>query len=150
VTPALEGTRPDGNGADVDDDSVEREIEAVVTAGDESRDTPALIAPAPTPTLSATDVKGMFTGLTVRRTDRGGLVIEAPPEIAATPRRPLLRHGATPPRGGSAGRGGGCRAGNVPEERADPGPTPPSPILTVGLVPRRVARGRDSRSLAAA
>ncbi len=85
VTPALEGTpRRAGDAADVDDDSAEREIEAVVTAGDESLDTRAVIVPEPTPTLSAADVRRLFTGLTVQRTDRGGLVIEAPPETAST------------------------------------------------------------------
>jgi hypothetical protein len=85
VTPALEGTpRRDGGAADVDDESAEREIEAVVTAGDESLDTPALILPEPTPTLSVTDVRRLFTGLTVQRTDRGGLMIEAPAETAST------------------------------------------------------------------
>jgi hypothetical protein len=84
VAPALEAAPPRvGDAADVEDDPAEREIEALVTAGDESRDTPAPVRAA-TPTRSATDVQRLFAGLTARRTDRGGLVIEAPPE---TPRR---------------------------------------------------------------
>jgi hypothetical protein len=84
VTPALEGTPRNGKPPDMDDDSAEREIDAVVTAGDESRDTAALIVQEPAPALSATGVMQLFTGLTVQRTDRGGLVIEAPPETAST------------------------------------------------------------------
>jgi hypothetical protein len=84
VTPALEGTPRNGRPPDMDDDSAEREIEAVVTAGDESRDTGALTVQEPAPALSATGVMQLFTGLTVQRTDRGGLVIEAPPETAST------------------------------------------------------------------
>lgn len=34
--------------------------------------------------VSATDVTSLSTDLTVQRTDRGGLVIEAPPETAST------------------------------------------------------------------
>jgi ATP-dependent helicase YprA (DUF1998 family) len=85
VAPALEPAPPRGGEAsDVEDDPAEREIEALVTAGDESRDAPAPTAPEPTPTPSATDVQRLFSGLTVRRTGRGGLVIEAPPETAST------------------------------------------------------------------
>ncbi len=84
VAPALEPPPPRGReAADVDDDPAEREIEALVAAGDESRDAPPLTAPEPTPPL-ATDVQRLFSGLTVQRTARGGLVIEAPPETAST------------------------------------------------------------------
>lgn len=84
VAPALEAAPPRaGDAADVEDDPAEREIEALVTAGDESRDTPAPV-PEATPTPSATDVQRLFAGLTVQRTGRGGLVIEAPPETAST------------------------------------------------------------------
>ena len=68
----------------MEDDSTEREIEALVAAGDESRDAPAPTAPEPTPVPSAADVQRLFSGLTVQRTGRGGLVIEAPPETAST------------------------------------------------------------------
>jgi helicase-like protein len=83
VAPAL-GSAPTrgGESSDVEDDPAEREIEALVTAGDESRDAPAPTAPEPTP--SAADVQRLFSGLTVQRTGRGGLVIEAPPETAST------------------------------------------------------------------
>ena len=85
VAPALGPAPPRGREtADAEDDPAEREIEALVTAGDESRDAPAPTAPEPTPTPSAADVQRLFSGLTVQRTGRGGLVIEAPPETAAT------------------------------------------------------------------
>jgi len=84
VTPALEPA-PAARGveaADSEDDATEREIDAIVTAGDESRDAPAPAPPEPPPL--APPVQGLFSGLTVHRTARGGLVIEAPPETAAT------------------------------------------------------------------
>jgi hypothetical protein len=85
VAPALGPAPPSGREvADVEDDPAEREIEALVTAGDESRDAPAPTAPEPAPTPSAADVQRLFSGLTVQRTGRGGLVIEAPPETAST------------------------------------------------------------------
>jgi len=70
--------------ADSEDDSTEREIDAIVTAGDESRDAPAPAAPEPEPPALARDVQRLFSGLTVQRTARGGLLIEAPPETAST------------------------------------------------------------------
>ncbi|HSC27113.1 MAG TPA: hypothetical protein VLD67_07555 [Vicinamibacterales bacterium] len=85
VAPALGPAAPRGKeAADVEDDPAEREIEALVTAGDESRDAPAPTAPEPTLTPSAADVQRLFSGLTVQRTGRRGLVIEAPPETAST------------------------------------------------------------------
>jgi superfamily II DNA or RNA helicase len=85
MAPALEPAPPrGGDAADrEDDDPAEREIEALVTAGDESRDAPAPPAPGPAPTPSAADVQRLFSGLTVQRTPRGGLAIEAPPETAS-------------------------------------------------------------------
>jgi len=68
----------------VDDDPAGREIDALVTAGDESRDTPAPTAPEPMAAPSAADVQRLFAGLTVRRTGGGGLVIEAPPATHVT------------------------------------------------------------------
>jgi len=83
VAPALGPVPPRGReAAEAEDDPAEREIEALVTAGDESGDAPAPTAPEATP--SAADVQRLFSGLTVQRTDRGGLVIEAPPETAST------------------------------------------------------------------
>lgn len=68
-----------------EDDGAEREVEAAMTAGDESRDVPpATIAAAPEPMDSAAAIEGLVAGVTVRRTSSGGLVIEAPPEAAAT------------------------------------------------------------------
>jgi hypothetical protein len=85
VAPALGPAPPrGGEAADVEDDPAEGEIEALVAAGDESRDAPTPTAPEPTPTPSAADVERLFAGLTVQRTDRGSLVIEAPPESAST------------------------------------------------------------------
>jgi hypothetical protein len=85
VTPALEPATPRGReAADVEDDPAEREIDAVVTAGDESRDPLAPAVPEPMAAPSAADVQRLCSGLTVQRTDRGGLVIEAPPETAST------------------------------------------------------------------
>ena len=83
VAPALGPVPPRGReAAEAEDDPAEREIEALVTAGDESGDAPAPAAPDATP--SAADVQRLFSGLTVQRTGRGGLVIEAPPETAST------------------------------------------------------------------
>ena len=88
VTPAIGPTPPRGReAADVEDDPAEREIEALVTAGDESRDAPAPSASEQTPTPSAADVQRLFSGLTVQRTSRGGLVIEAPHADADRGRR---------------------------------------------------------------
>jgi hypothetical protein len=84
VTPALPSGPPRGREADVEDDPAEREIDALVTAGDESRDAPAPTAPEPMPAPSAAGVQRLFSGLTVQRTGGGGLVIEAPPETAST------------------------------------------------------------------
>jgi hypothetical protein len=85
VAPAREPAPPRGRETpEAEDDPAEREIEALVTAGDESRDAPAPTAPESTPTPSAAAVQRLFSGLTVQRTDRGGLVIEAPPETAST------------------------------------------------------------------
>ena len=66
--------------AEADDSSQEREIDAVMAAGDEARDGRVRAAPAP----SARDVQDLFSGLKVQRTAQGGLVIEAPPETAST------------------------------------------------------------------
>ncbi|MBI3047738.1 MAG: DEAD/DEAH box helicase [Acidobacteria bacterium] len=67
-----------------EDDGAEREIEAVVAAGDESCDVAGATAPGPEPMPSAADIQRLVSGLTVQRTAGGGLVIEAPPETAST------------------------------------------------------------------
>jgi len=92
-----------------EDDGAEREIEAVVAAGDESRDVAlATIATAPEPADSAAAIQRLVAGVTVRRTAGGGLVIEAPPETASTlgalfsGMAQLLQAAATPP---ATGRG---------------------------------------------
>ena len=78
-----------------ENDGAEREIEAVVAAGDESAD-------------SAAAIQRLVAGVTVRRTASGGLVIEAPPEAASTlgalfsGMAQLLQAAATPP---ATGRG---------------------------------------------
>jgi superfamily II DNA or RNA helicase len=85
VAPVSEPMRaPGGEARDGEDDPSEREIDALVTAADESRDAPASTPAEPgSPTL-AHDVPALLTGLTVRRTAQGGLVLEAPPETAST------------------------------------------------------------------
>jgi hypothetical protein len=67
-----------------EDDGAEREIEAVVAAGDESRDVTIATATAPEPSDSAAIIQHLVAGVTVQRTASGGLVIEAPPETAST------------------------------------------------------------------
>jgi hypothetical protein len=69
---------------DPDDDGAEREIEAVVAAGDESGDAAGAALPGAEPMPSAADIQRLVSGLTVRRTAGGGLVREAPPETAST------------------------------------------------------------------
>lgn len=74
--------------------AVEAELDDVVSAADESQDSPIrprrpgadtaagpLIPGALPP---AGDIRTLFSGLKVRRTDDGGIRIEAPPETAAT------------------------------------------------------------------
>ena len=65
-----------------DDDAAEREIEAVVAAGDESGD--VAIATVPEPSDAAATLQRLVAGVTVRRTANGGLLIEAPPDAAST------------------------------------------------------------------
>jgi superfamily II DNA or RNA helicase len=85
VAPAPERAPARGvEAAEADDGPAEREIDAIVAAGDESRDARGPGAPEPAPPPSAVDVQKLFSGLTVQRTAYGGLVIEAPPETAAT------------------------------------------------------------------
>ncbi len=67
-----------------EDDGAEREIEAVVAAGDESCDVAGAAAPKTEAMLSAAEIQRLVSGLTVQRTASGGLVIEAPPDTAST------------------------------------------------------------------
>jgi len=95
-----------------EDDGAEREIEAVVAAGDESCDVAIATATAPEPADSAATIQRLVAGVTVQRTASGGLVIEAPPETASTlaalfsGMAQLLQAAAAPPvtGGGPGGR----------------------------------------------
>jgi hypothetical protein len=94
-----------------EDDSAERAIEAVVAAGDESRDGPSAAAAGPDPLPSHADIERLLSGLRVQSTASGGLVIEAPPDTASTlaalfaGMAQLLRANAAPPaRGGDFGK----------------------------------------------
>jgi superfamily II DNA or RNA helicase len=107
VGPALaapgEGAAADPDAPPADDAAADREIEAMVSAGDESRDAPVPAAPGPGPLPSAAEVQRLFAGLGVQRTPHGGLVIEAAPETASTlaalfaGMAQLLQAAATPP-----------------------------------------------------
>ena len=86
TTPAAARPPGDVNGLeDVPvDDGAERDIEAVVAAGDESRDAPGAAAAGTEPIPSKADIERLVSGLRVQHTAGGGLLIEAPPETAAT------------------------------------------------------------------
>jgi hypothetical protein len=93
MTPALEPApaarggepaEPEDEPAEPEDEPAEREIDALVSAGDESRDAPPAAPPEPARPGFAPDVQQLFSGLSVQRTAAGGLVIEAPPETAST------------------------------------------------------------------
>jgi SNF2 family DNA or RNA helicase len=60
----------------------EREVERVIEAADETRDPRGEPEPSALPATDA--VSRLFASLQLRQTERGGLVIEAPPETAAT------------------------------------------------------------------
>lgn len=94
-----------------EDDGAEREIEAVMAAGDESRDGPGAADARPEPIPSTADIERLVSGLRVQHTASGGLLIEAPPETASTlaalfsGMAQLLRAAAAPPvTGGDPGR----------------------------------------------
>ncbi len=86
-----------------EDDGAEREIEAVVASGDESCDVAGVGAPGAELMASPAEIQRLVSGLTVQRTASGGLVIEAPPQIASTlaalfsGMAQLLQAAATPP-----------------------------------------------------
>jgi helicase-like protein len=84
VAPTLAPAQTCAAVAAPEDDAAESEIDAVVAAGDESRDTPGAAAPVPEPIPSAAEIQRLVSGLTVQRTANGGLVILAPPETAST------------------------------------------------------------------
>ena len=56
----------------------------MVAAGDESRDAPGIAGPPLEPMPSAAEIQRLVSGVTVRRTAQGGLVIEVPREAAST------------------------------------------------------------------
>jgi hypothetical protein len=60
-------------------------VETKLAAADESGDTEAAVEAAVEPgrVPSAAQIEGLFAGLSVRTSPRGGVVIEAPPEAAA-------------------------------------------------------------------
>ena len=85
VAPATSPALAHGEDVGVsDDDGAERQIEAVVAAGDESCDVAGSAVPGTEPILSAAEIQRLVSGLAVQRTASGGLVIEAPPETAST------------------------------------------------------------------
>jgi superfamily II DNA/RNA helicase len=84
VEPALAPAQTSADVAAPEDDASEREIDAVVAAGDESRDAAGTTAMRPEPIPSAPEIQRLVSGLTMQRTANGGLVIEAPPETAST------------------------------------------------------------------
>ena len=67
-----------------EDDAAEREIEAVVAAGDESRDVAMATATVARAGGFGRHIQRLVAGVTVRRTASGGLIIEAPPDTAST------------------------------------------------------------------
>jgi superfamily II DNA or RNA helicase len=79
LTPA-----PAGAVAESEDGATERDLDAVVAAGDESHDRDGRTSPVTEPMTTATDIQRLLSGLTVHRTSSGGLSIEAPPETAST------------------------------------------------------------------
>ncbi len=82
VAPSPAQTRAETVAAPEDDGS-ESEIDAVVAAGDESRDAPGAVTTMPGPAPSVADIQRLVAGLTVQQTADGGLVVEAPPETAS-------------------------------------------------------------------
>ena len=85
VAPAISrgSTRAEHVGAR-EDDGAEREVDAVVAAGDESHDGAIAAPTAPDASDSAAIIQHLVAGVTVQRTASGGLVIEASPESAST------------------------------------------------------------------
>jgi len=85
VAPAISSATARAEDVNVSEDGgAEREIDAVVAAGDESRDARGVGASRAAPMPSAAGIQRLVSDLIVRRTNSGGLVIEAPPETAST------------------------------------------------------------------
>ena len=85
VAPAIRPRRRCAEDVSVaEDDGAEREIEAVVAAGDESRDVAIAVPLSPSRRIRRPPSSVSSPVVTVRRTASGGLVIEAPPEAAST------------------------------------------------------------------
>jgi hypothetical protein len=85
VAPAVSPvTARSEDASEPEDDGAEREIEAVVAAGDESRDAPGAAAAGLESIPSNGEIQRLVSGLRVQHTASGGLIIEAPPEIAST------------------------------------------------------------------
>jgi hypothetical protein len=84
ITPALapEQTRDDATVVVAEDDITDREIDAVVTAADESQDYADTTAAVPQP-LSAAEIQRLVSTVTVQRARDGSLVIVAPAETAS-------------------------------------------------------------------
>jgi hypothetical protein len=93
VEPVQVPELPEDREDEPDTDVVDREVDGLVGTADESQD--VLGVPAGQPSVatgsapavalpSATDVQVLFSALHIRRTERGGISIEAPPEAAAT------------------------------------------------------------------
>lgn len=67
-----------------EDDGAEREVEAVVEAGDESGDRPGAAAAGPEPIAFNAEIERLVSGLRVQHTTDGRLLIEAAPAVAST------------------------------------------------------------------
>ncbi len=93
VEPVQVPDLPEDRDGTEDTGAADREVDGMVGAADESQDVISPAAPAPSVQAvsvpaaalpSAADVKSLFSALEIRRTERGGISIEAPPEAAAT------------------------------------------------------------------
>ena len=93
VEPVQVPDLPENRDGAEDTDAADREVDGMVGAADESQDVVAAGAAAPSAQVvsapaavlpSAAEVKSLFSALEIRRTERGGISIEAPPEAAAT------------------------------------------------------------------
>ncbi|MBI4564501.1 MAG: DEAD/DEAH box helicase [Planctomycetes bacterium] len=62
----------------------ERELDRLVASADESKDAPAAPEPERPSPAAPEEVQRLFSSLSIRTTEKGGLVIEAPKEAAAT------------------------------------------------------------------
>jgi SNF2 family DNA or RNA helicase len=84
IAPAISSSTVRAEDVSASDDETEREIDGMMAAGDESADVARPAVPGTEPMPSAPEIQSLLSGLTVQRTDRGGLLIEAPPETAST------------------------------------------------------------------